>query len=134
LIQTVIVLLLVILGQSGTSVRGAYNVLIEMMVVTSMLPYLLLFAAAIRLSAGAPVSGELRIPGGRMTVIAVAMLGFATTAFSIALAFLPPPNDPNPTLVIFKVTGVTALLLLAGLMIYAIGSASSRRAIPAARP
>jgi glutamate:GABA antiporter len=132
LMQTVIVALLVVLGQSGTSVHGAYNVLIEMMVVTSMLPYLPLFGAAIRLSGGTPVSGEVRIPGGRLTVVAGALLGLVTTAFSIALAFFPPPNEPNPTLVIFKVVGVTALLLLAGSMIYAIGAARSRRAVPVA--
>jgi amino acid transporter len=128
-IQAVIVALLVVLGQSGTSVRGAYNVLIEMMVVTSTLPYLPLFGAAIALSRGAPVSGEVRIPGGRVTVIALAMLGFATTAFSIVLAFVPPPDEPNPALAIFKVASVTAVLLLAGAMIYANGSARSRRAV-----
>lgn len=128
-VQAVIVALLVVVGQSGTSVRGAYNVLIEMMVVTSTLPYLPLFGAAIALSRGAPVSGEVRIPGGRVTVIALAMLGFATTAFSIVLALVPPPDEPNPTLAIFKVVGVTAVLLLAGAMIYANGSARSRRAV-----
>jgi amino acid transporter len=134
LIQTVIAGLLVLLGQSGTSARGAYNVLLAMMVVTSMAPYLLLFAAAIRLSAAASVSGEVRLPGGRITLIAVATLGFATTAFSMALAFLPPPDEPNPMLVIFKVAGVTAALLLAGSMVYAISGARARRAIPAAAP
>jgi glutamate:GABA antiporter len=132
LIQTVIVAVLIVLGQSGTTVRGAYDVLIEMMVVTSMLPYLPLFAAAIRLSGSAPMSGEVRIPGGRLTVVATAMLGFATTAFSIVLAFLPPPNEPNPMLVTFKVVGVTAVLLFAGLMIYAIAAARSRQPVQAA--
>lgn len=129
-IQALIVALLVVLGQSGTSVHGAYNVLIEMMVVTSMLPYLPLFGAAIRLSAGVPASGEVRIPGRRVTVVAVAMLGLGTTMFSIGLAFLPPPDEPNATLAIFKVVGVTAAVLLAGAMIYAIGSVRSRRAVP----
>lgn len=128
-IQAVIVALLVVLGQSGTSVRGAYNVLIEMMVVTSTLPFLPLFGAAIRLSAGAPVGGEVRIPGGRITIVALATLGFATTAFSIVLAFVPPPDEPNPALAVLKVAGVTAVLLLAGAMIYANGSARSRRAV-----
>jgi hypothetical protein len=60
----VLVAALVVLGQSGTSVRGAYNVLIEIMVVTSMLPLLLLCGAAIRFSSGALVTGESRIWGG----------------------------------------------------------------------
>jgi glutamate:GABA antiporter len=129
-IQAVIVALLLVLGQSGTSVRGAYNVLIEMMVVTSMLPYLPLFCAAIRLSATAPAVGEVRIPGGRATVIALAILGLLTTASSAVLAFLPPPDEPNPTLAILKVASVTAALLLGGALVYAIGSLRARRAAP----
>jgi glutamate:GABA antiporter len=128
--QAVLVALLLVLGQSGTSVRGAYNVLIEMMVVTSMLPYLPLFCAAIRLSASSRGVGEVRIPGGRATVIALAMLGLATTASSIVLAFLPPPDEPNPTLAVLKVAAVTAALLLGGALVYAIGSLRSRRAVP----
>ncbi len=126
--QAVVVALLVVIGQSGTSVRGAYNVLIEMMVVTSMLPYLLLFGAAIRLSGGAPLSGEVRLPGGRATLIALAILGFATTAASMTLAFLPPPEEADPALAILKVAGLTAVLLGGGALIYAAGSARARRA------
>jgi len=129
LIQAAIVAVLIVLGQRGTSVRGAYNVLIEMMVVTSMLPFLGLFAAAIRLS-----SGEVRIPGGRLTLVAAALLGFMTTAVSITLAFLPPPNDPTPTLAIFKVVSVTAVLLIAGSMVYALGRARARRLVAARQP
>ncbi|MBS0364281.1 MAG: amino acid permease [Proteobacteria bacterium] len=125
-IQAIIVALLVVLGQSGTSVRGAYNVLIEMMVVASMLPFLLLFGAAIRLSAGAPVSGEIRIPGGRVTVVLLAVLGVATTAFSIVLGFVPPPNEPDPALATLKVAGVTAAVILGGVLAYAIGRARQR--------
>jgi glutamate:GABA antiporter len=125
--QAIVVALLVVVGQSGTSVRGAYNVLIEMMVVTSMLPYLLLFGAAIRLSAGVVVSGEVRLPGGRVTLIVLAILGFVTTAASMTLAFLPPPEESNPTLAILKVAGLTAALLVSGAMIYVVGSARARR-------
>ena len=125
--QAVIVALLVVLGQSGTSVRGAYNVLIEMMIVCSMLPYLVLFAATIRLSGGAPVSGRRR-PGVRAMVIFLALLGFATTSGSMALAFLPPPDEVNPTLAVLKVAGFNAVLLLGGVAIYLLGNARARRA------
>ncbi len=128
-VQALIVALLIVLGQSGTSVRGAYNVLIEMMVVTSMLPYLALFGAAIRLCGDAPVAGEVRIPGGRASIVVLALIGFVTTALSVALAFLPPPSEPNPALVIGKVAGVTGLLLLTGAVVYAIGRARARAAL-----
>ena len=84
--QAVLVGVLVMLGQSGTSVRGAYNVLIEMMVVTSMLPFLFLFGAAIKLSSGAPVQGESRIWGGRPVLVSIALIGMLATAGSIVVA------------------------------------------------
>jgi len=129
--QASIVALLVVVGQAGTSVRGAYNVLIEMMVVGAMLPFLLLFGAAIRLSRGAPAVGEVRIPGGRGTVVAMGLLGLATTLASITLAFLPPPDEPQPTMAVLKVAGVTAALLLAGAAVYAAGRVRLRRSATA---
>jgi glutamate:GABA antiporter len=126
-VQALVVALLVVLGQSGTSVRGAYNVLIEMMVVGSMLPFLFLFGAAIRLSAGPRRGGDARIPGGRATLVVTALLGLATTAGSIVLAFLPPPEEENPLLAVLKVAGTTLVLLASGAAIYAAGSARARR-------
>jgi glutamate:GABA antiporter len=118
-VQAVLVALLVMLGQSGTSVRGAYNVLIEMMVVSSMLPMLLLFLAAWRLSAGGVARG---FPGGRATIVVMALLGFATTSGSMMLAFLPPPEEVNPALAVLKVAGLTAVVLVGGAALYLAGS------------
>jgi len=119
LAQTVIIALLVILGQSGTSIRGAYNVLVEMMVVGSMLPFLPLFGSAIRLSAPA-LAGAVR---ARPLLVGVAAVGFLTTAASITLAFLPPPEEANPSLAVTKVAGLTAVLLVGGVLAYVAGNA-----------
>lgn len=118
-VQAVLVALLVVLGQSGTSVRGAYNVLIEMMVVGSMLPFLLFFVAAFRLSAGGVARGFF---GGRVTIAVMALLGLATTFGSMMLAFLPPPEEVNPALAVLKVGGLTAVLLVGGAALYVAGS------------
>lgn len=118
-VQALVVALLVILGQSGTSVRGAYNVLIEMMVVGSMLPFLLFFVAALRLSAGGAAHG---FPGGRATIVVMAVAGFATTFGSMMLAFLPPPEEVNPTLAVLKIAGLTAVLILGGAAVYVAGN------------
>ena len=133
-IQAALVAGLVLLGQSGTSVRGAYNVLIEMMVVTSMLPFTLLFGAAIKLSAGPPGPGESRIWGGRPMLIFVALTGLLATAGSIVVAFVPPPEEAHPTLAVFKVAGMTAVLLVAGASLYGIGNLRTRHRSRAVRP
>ena len=125
--QAVLVAVLIMLGQSGTSVRGAYNVLIEMMVVTSMLPFLLLFGAAIKLSSGAPVKGESRIWGGRPVLVSVAVIGLMATAASIVVAFVPPPEEEHPAMAVLKVACMTGVLLLVGASLYGIGNLRMRR-------
>jgi len=126
-VQAIVVGLLVVLGQSGTSVRGAYNVLLEMMVVGAMLPFLPLFGAALKLSDGPRHSDEVRIPGGRLTVAAAALVGSAATLTSIVLAFVPPPEETNPTRAVLKVAGMTAVLLLTGAAAFLIGTLRARR-------
>jgi amino acid transporter len=130
-IQAILVALLVILGQSGTSVRGAYNVLIEMMIVSSLAPFLFLFGAAIRLSAGADLVKKTRIPGGRLTIVVIALIGIATTMASMAISFVPPPDEVHPILAVVKIGGLTAVLLLGGAALYAAGS---RRSLPQFEP
>jgi amino acid transporter len=132
--QAILVATLVVLGQSGSSVRSAYNVLIEMMIVASMLPILLLFGAAMKLSAEPPLEGEVRIRGGRITVIATALLGSVTTLASMMLSFVPPPEEENPTSAVLKVAVTTGALLLGGAAVYVIGSLRARRAALALGP
>jgi amino acid transporter len=120
--QTVIVALLVILGQSGTTVRGAYNVLIEMMIVTSLVPFAILFGAAIKLSGGPGGMGNARIPGGRPAIVGIGLLGIATTIASMVISFVPPPDEVHPTLAVLKIAGLTTVLLLGGTAVYAVGN------------
>jgi len=124
--QSAIAAAFAFLGQAGTTVKGAYDVLISMMVVAVMLPFIPLFASAIALSGGPPVPGELAIPGGRPTVVIIALIGLATTLGSIALAFVPVPDDAHPLLTVFKVAGMTAALLATGGAVYGSGRRRAR--------
>ena len=45
LVQAVISAVFVILGQAGTSVRGAYDVLVSMSIISYFVPFLFMFAA-----------------------------------------------------------------------------------------
>jgi glutamate:GABA antiporter len=127
--QAIVIALLVILGQSGTSVRGAYNVLIEMMIVSSLAPFLFLFGASIKLSAGEGMAGKTGIPGGRLTIVVVGLIGIATTIASMVISFVPPPDEEHPLLAVAKIGGLTAVLLLGGAALYAAGSARARRQV-----
>src|SRR5437762_11307182 len=102
------------MGQAGTRVKGAYEVLVNLMVITQMLPFLILFASAIQLARGAPAAYDLKIPGGRATVVATAVVGLFTTLGAIVLSLVPRADEPNKLLAVGKVVGMTALLLAGG--------------------
>jgi amino acid transporter len=109
-----------ILGQAGTTVRGAYDVLVSMSVITMFIPYLLLFAALIRL-ARRRVLTRLPLPGGAPVAIGLAALGFCSTALTIVLSTIPAPDDANPPLAVAKVLLSTAGIVVAGLAVFAVG-------------
>jgi hypothetical protein len=60
----------------------------------------------------------LRVPGGRPVAVALAALGFATTAFSIALACIPSPGTPNPALVVVKIVGGSLAVFVVAVLLY----------------
>jgi hypothetical protein len=42
---------------------------------------------------------------------------------------VPAPDEPNPTLEVLKVAGITAVLLVGGTALYVIGNARAPRAL-----
>jgi glutamate:GABA antiporter len=76
-------------------------------------------------------AGGLRIPGGRYTIVAAALLGLGTTMGAIILAVVPRPDEPNKVLAVIKIVGMTAVMLAGGVAIYVGGKRRARRA---ARP
>ncbi|MGA9980391.1 MAG: APC family permease [Candidatus Sulfotelmatobacter sp.] len=118
----------IFLGQAGTSVKGAYDVLVSMGVITYFIPYLYLFAAMIRLQREPAGPEVIRVPGGKTVAVLVAALGFLTTAATIALSLIPQPDEPDKTLALFKILGATTGLVLVGAWIYAAGKRRAARA------
>ena len=106
--QAVIAAIFIFLGQGGTSVKGAYDVLVSSTVVITLVPFLFLFAAALKL----------RAPWG---VSLAALVGLGTTLAAIIFAGFPADDDPNKPLAVVKVIGLTAAMILSGVAIYALG-------------
>jgi amino acid transporter len=129
LTQAAITVVFVLLGQAGTTVKGAYEVLISMTFLVTFIPFLIVFAAAIKLHIEPPPPGTLRIPGGRATIIVLGTIGLLTTLGSMALAVIPAPEEPHKALAVTKVVGLTLLLMAAGVGVYLAG----RRRAAAAR-
>jgi glutamate:GABA antiporter len=126
LTQFVLGVVFIFLGQAGTSVKGAYDVLVSMGVIVYFIPYLYLFAAMIKLQREPAGPEVIRVPGGSTVAKLVATLGFATTALTIALSLIPQPDEPHQLLALLKIVGGTGALLLVGIGIYFSGK---RRAV-----
>jgi amino acid transporter len=121
LTQAAIAAAFIFLGQAGTSVKGAYDVLVSMAIISYFIPYLLMFAAMIRLQREPAGPDVIRVPGGRPVAVALAVVGFVTTAVSIGLALVPASDEPNKVLAVTKVAGLTVLLVLGGAVVYWMG-------------
>jgi amino acid transporter len=107
-----------LLGQAGTTVRGAYNVLVSMSVITLFLPYLFLFSAMIRIQRRPAPPEARRVPGGKPVAIALATLGLASTAATLILAVIPGGDETNKPLAVAKVLLGTAVLMGAGVAVF----------------
>jgi amino acid transporter len=129
LVQAAIAFVFVLLGQAGTSVRGAYDALVSMGIIAYFIPFLYMFAAMIVLQREPAGPEVMRVPGGKPVAIALAATGFVVTAISIVLACIPPDEEPDKMFAVVKVVGLSGVLVAAGVVVYLLGR---RRAMAAA--
>jgi len=99
-----------------------------------LIPFLALFGAAIKLSAGAPLAGEARVLGGRIlggrfTIVLLAVVGIITTLGSIALTLVPAADEIHPTVAVLKVAGIATVPLVLGAFVYLAGRRRAERAL-----
>jgi amino acid transporter len=118
LVQAAIAALFIFLGQAGTTVKGAYDVLVSMSIIGYFIPYLFMFASMIKLQREPAGPDVMRVPGGRPAATLLGAVGFAVTAATIVLALIPAEDEPNKVLAVTKVAGLTALLFLGGTAVY----------------
>ena len=120
-------ILVAVLGQMGTTVRGAYDVLVSMAVISYFIPYLLLFASMIRLQKQPAGPNVRRVPGKAPVAIALGLVGFVATATTIVLSLFPGADQPDKLLAVIKVVGATALQLGLGVAIFLAERRRARR-------
>jgi amino acid transporter len=117
-----------LLSQAGTSVKGAYDLLVSMSLIAYFIPYLFVFASMIRLQSRPAPAGTLRLPGGKRLAIPLACVGFFSTAAAIVLSMFPAEDERNPTTALVKILMMTLVLLVSGLAVYWRGHRSISRA------
>lgn len=121
LVQAGISAVFVVLGQAGTTVRGAYDVLVSMSVISYFVPFLYMFAALVRVQREHAGPEVMRVPGGRVVATFLGMLGFATTTVAIVLACVPAADEPNKMLAVAKIVGLSVAMLGIGAIVYGVG-------------
>jgi amino acid transporter len=105
LTQVGISAIFIVLGQAGTTVKGAYDVLVTSTVLITMVPFLPLFASVIKLRA--------------TPLVAIAAgIGLFTTISSLILSAFPSPDEPNKPLAVVKIIGLSGFMLGSGRVVF----------------
>lgn len=121
-VQTAVAAAMIFLGQAGTTVQGAYDVLVSISIIGAFIPYLYVFGSMFKIQQVPAPAGSFRVPGGRAVARVVAAVGFATTLVTIFFSAIPSPEEPNKLLAVVKIIGLTALLLTCGGLLFVFGS------------
>jgi amino acid transporter len=123
-LATLIFLVSVFLSVSGgqTTIQEAYDIMVNLTILIYFVPYMYLFLALVRLRRVTEAEGEhegvLRVPGGSVGLYLVAISGFAATAISVALLFVPPSGTENVLNYEANLIGQAAVVLAIGAALY----------------
>ncbi len=102
-----------------TTVQEAYDILVNMTILVYFVPYLYLFLSLVRLRTQRTTDeNEIHVPGGRAGLLLLAGAGFAATAISLLLVFVPPVGTANRINYEANVVGQTAAIIVCGLGVY----------------
>jgi amino acid transporter len=115
-------------AQAGTTVAGAYEFLVSMSIISFLIPFLFMFASLIRLQREPAGPDVRRVPGGKAGAIFVGCLGFFTVSAAIVLSFVPPESETDPLGFIMKLVISTLVMILSGVILYALGRRRARSA------
>jgi amino acid transporter len=119
--QALACIVFVLLGQAGSSVHGAYQLLVTMSIITNFIPYLFMFGALIRLQREPVERGVVTIPGGKPAAITLAAIAMITTCVVIVGSAIPDPTEPHKVLATTKVVLLSVLLVGGGVLLYRLG-------------
>jgi amino acid transporter len=125
IVQALLSAALLIVSNLGQNIAAAYEILINATVVVYFIPFLYMYAAAIKL-AYRPERASQRdaalIPGGKTGVWIAGSLGFTVTLLSIVLAFIPSMDVSNKALYVVEIVVGTLVAMGLGVMLYMRGA------------
>ena len=129
LVQATLSGLFILAATQGDTVKGAYLKLVNATLIVYFIPYLYMFASAIKLRAMiARQRGAIPVPGGRCGSLFWNGVGLLTTTVSIILALIPPEDAVDKRAFFVQVLAGSAGFIVAGLILYAVAE-RRRRAV-----
>lgn len=131
LVQTAIVAVIVVLSRAGDTLKGAYDFLVAMSVLSYTLPFLFLFAVFLAVQGRRAPPDAWRTPGGRGVARAIGAVGLLATVAAVACTLVPSPDAKDQVGEVLKLVFASAVLILSGVAFYV---AARRRAAPAGGP
>ncbi|MEP6995414.1 MAG: amino acid permease, partial [Acidobacteriota bacterium] len=118
----------IVAATQGDTVKGAYLKLVNATLIVYFLPYLYMFASAIRLRRQIEQQhGAIPVPGGAAGSLFWNGLGFLTTTVAIVLALIPPADATDKLGFFVQVFVGSFGFLVAGLVLYALAERRRRR-------
>ncbi|MDQ2844260.1 MAG: hypothetical protein M3Y72_25110, partial [Acidobacteriota bacterium] len=100
-VQAVAATLFLLMAQLGETVRAAYQIMVDMMLIVTFIPFVYIFGAGFRFAS--------RI---------AAVSGLAVTLVAIALSALPPPEAASVATFEAKVVGGSVFFALLGWLLF----------------
>jgi glutamate:GABA antiporter len=121
LVQAIVSGLILFLAQVNENMRGAYQILVDAAVILYFIPFIYMYAAAIKLYTRADRrqnSSAVLIPGGRLGVVLAGGLGLFVVGIGIVLSFVPPGETSSKFWFEMKLVLGTVLSVALGLTLY----------------
>jgi amino acid transporter len=131
LTQVVLSAILIAIGQAGTSVKAAYELLVAMSLIFTFIPLMLMFAAAFRLAADPSFESMLVSP---KVLQWLAASGFLVIMAAGILALVPGSDEPHPVFAVAKLLLVTLVMLAIGTMLFMRAGRASGTGAPLQTP
>ncbi len=128
LVQGILSAVFIVAATQGDTVKGAYLKLVNATLIVYFIPYLYMFATAIKLEAEiARQPQAVPIPGGHGGSLFWNGLGFVTTLVAIILALIPPGDSTDKTGFFVQVFIGSFGFLGIGFVLYAVAERRRRR-------
>ena len=130
IVQAVVSGAILLLSQISETTRGAYQGLVDVAIILYFIPFLYMYAAAIKLASRKDRLENphaVLIPGGKVGVWIASGVAFAVTLLSIIVSVLPPGDSANRALFLVKVVGSSLAAMALGLTLYYRGVQAKRR-------